>query len=123
MSPFVRDGDLCICLRTEKVCTGEVVIYRDQTGKEKIGRVVAIGGQTIDFPEAGGYTLDGYQPSEEIPYETYSAGAQYPLQLTGQEVFVLNDFRSLTDDSRTIGPVERNTIEGTLFFLLRRRGF
>lgn len=135
MSPFVRDGDLCIFLRTEKVTAGEVVIYKDRKGKDRIGRIAGIGGQTIDFPENGGYTLDGYQPSEEIPYETYQAehfenadgdgdsGVRYPLELKEGELFILNDFRSLTDDSRIAGPVKKDSIKGKLFFLLRRRGF
>lgn len=126
MSPFVRDGDLCIFIKMEKASLGDVVLYLNQENKLQIGRIAAVGGQTVDFQETGGYTVDNCQPLEEIPYETYSAedaALTYPLTLSENEVFILNDFRSLTEDSRSCGPVNREQIRGKLFVLFRRRGF
>lgn len=126
MSPFVRDGDLCIFLKLSEPTLGEVVLYRDSEGREHVGRITAIGGQTVDFPEAGGYTVDGYEPVEEIPYETHPSPEStlaVPLMLGEDEVFLMHDFRSLTNDSRENGAINRGSIEGKLLFLLRRRGF
>ena len=102
MSPYVRDGDLCIFYRLDKIYLNDVVLYEDENGKERVGRVVASGGQKVEFAQEGGYQVDDYQPTEENPYETYKAekgNVKYPLQLKTEEYFMLNDFRKITTDS------------------------
>ena len=124
MFPFVKDGDLCIAYKLDDYTTGDVVLYRNDEGKMKLGRIVAVGGQSVDFPKDGGYTVDGYQPSEEITYQTFgSNGVKYPIDVGNDEVFIMNDFRSDTDDSRQFGGVKKSDIDGKLLFLIRRRGF
>lgn len=126
MSPFVRDGDLCVFNKLEKSYLNDVVLYHGDKGKLRIGRIVATGGQTIDFQEDGGYTVDDYTPTEEVPYETHyseKSEVEFPIALAEDEVFIMNDFRSITDDGREMGPVKRDRIEGKLFFMLRRRNF
>ena len=124
MFPFVKDGDLCIVYKLDDYTTGDVVLYRNNEGKMKLGRIVAVGGQSVDFPKDGGYTVDGYQPSEEITYQTFGAdGVKYPIDVGDDEVFIMNDFRSDTDDSRQFGSIKKSDIKGKLLFLIRRRGF
>ena len=124
MFPFVKDGDLCIVYKLDDYTTGDVVLYRNHEGKMKFGRIAAVGGQSVDFPKDGGYTVDGYQPSEEITYQTFGAdGVKYPIDVGDDEVFIMNDFRSDTDDSRQFGGVKKSDIYGKLLFLIRRRGF
>lgn len=89
-------------------------------------RIIAIGGQKVDFMEEGGYQINGYQPTEENPYETYldeESEVQYPIVLDEDSYFILNDFRKDTYDSRHFGPVKEENIKGSLLFLMRRRGF
>lgn len=124
MFPFVKDGDLCIVYKLDDYTTGDVVLYRNDEGKMKLGRIVAVGGQSVDFPKDGGYTVDGYQPSEEITYQTFGAdGVKYSIDVDDDEAFIMNDFRSDTDDSRQFGGVKKSDIDGKLLFLIRRRGF
>lgn len=124
MFPFVKDGDLCIVYKLDDYTTGDVVLYRNDEGKMKLGRIVAVGGQSVDFPKDGGYAVDGYQPSEEITYQTFGAdGVKYPIDVDDDEAFIMNDFRSDTDDSRQFGGVKKSDIDGKLLFLIRRRGF
>ena len=124
MFPFVKDGDLCIVYKLDDYTTGDVVLYRNDEGKMKLGRIVAVGGQSVDFPKDGGYTVDGYQPSEEITYQTFGAdGVKYPIDVDDDEAFIMNDFRSDTDDSRQFGGVKKSDMDGKLLFLIRRRGF
>ena len=124
MFPLVKDGDLCIVYKLDDYTTGDVVLYRNDEGKMKLGRIVAVGGQSVDFPKDGGYTVDGYQPSEEITYQTFGAdGVKYPIDVDDDEAFIMNDFRSDTDDSRQFGGVKKSDIDGKLLFLIRRRGF
>ncbi len=126
MSPYVKDGDLCIFYKLEKIHINDVVLYETDNGETKVGRVAAYSGQTIDFTDNGEYLTDGYFPAEENPYDTYvsdSSENTYPLKLDEDEVFILNDFRQLTSDSREYGPVKIEKIKGKLLFLMRRRGF
>lgn len=126
MFPSVRDGDLCLFYRLEECHLNDIVLYEDMDGKKKPGRVIAIAGQTVTFPEDGGYEVNGYQPAEEIPYETYQAEnspVNYPLTVPEGSFFILNDYRSDSSDSRQYGVVSETQIIGKLLFLLRRRGF
>lgn len=126
MSPFVRDGDLTIYNRMdrEEIYLNDVVLYEDEDGIEHVGRVVAGNGQEVDFPENGGYRVNGYLVSEEILYETYAAEdsvVNYPIRLGDDEYFILNDFRSITSDSREYGAIKRSRIKGKILCLFRWR--
>ena len=84
MYPYVKDGDFCIFYRLDKIYLNDVVLYEDEKGKERVGRIVASGGQSVTFAEEGGYLVNDYQPIEENPYETYKAEkgkVNYPLLL------------------------------------------
>lgn len=126
MFPSIKDGDLCILYKIEESHTNDIVLYKTSDGKERLGRIVAVGDQKVNFPEEGGYTVNDYQPAEEITYETYRAkksDMKYPITLEKDEYFILNDYRSDTSDSREYGVVKKEDIEGKLIFILRRRGF
>lgn len=124
MSPFFRDGDLGIFFRPGSPKTGEIILYRCGSGKLKAGRVAAIEGQVISYPEGGGYLVNGCVPAEEIPYTTSPAeGTESPVTVPEDSFYILNDFRQITDDSRQEGCVKHDQICGTLVFLFRRRNF
>ena len=121
----VKDGDLCIFYRPAALNIGDAVLYDNGRGEKKVGRIVAFPGQEVDFPEDGGYLINGYSPSEQIPYETYrseKSAVKYPVSLAEDEYFIMNDFRSDTSDSRETGTVRREQITGSLVFIFRRRG-
>ncbi len=126
MFPALKDGDLCIVYRAGKYYTGDLVVYKTADGDTRAGRIAACGGQEVSFPEGGGYTVDGYQPAEEILYPTYRAQegtVVYPLTVQEDSFFIMNDFRSDEEDSRSLGCVGKEDIVGRAVFLCRRRGF
>lgn len=126
MFPMVKDGDLVLFYRLGGYHIGDVVLYKDADGKQRVGRIAAAAGDTVDFPAGGGYLVNGGMPAEEITYETYAADAAdvaYPLEIAEGMYFVLNDFRSDTGDSRQSGPVARARLMGKAVFILRRRSF
>lgn len=49
MFPSVRDGDLGIFYRLTDCYTDDVVLYTDKTGQVTVGRIIAVGGQTVEF--------------------------------------------------------------------------
>ena len=124
MYPAVRDGDLCITYRLEDYFSRDIVAYRDAEGTLRVARVIAREGDTVDADEEG-LIINGSHISEEIFYPTEMDGLPFslPRRLEAGEVFLLNDFRSDRNDSRSFGILSTDALEGKLILLLRRRGF
>lgn len=124
MFPAIKEGDLVIAYRIGKPSPGDAVIYKDDKGRERFGRVTASAGMRVEIGDAG-YLIDGYAPSEEIFYPTDVADnskIEFPLTVPEEEFFILNDFRAQKDDARTEGCTPANRIIGKAVFVLRRRG-
>ena len=126
MHPSIRDGDLGILyLLEDKYYNNEIIAYI-KDNEIRLGRIVATTGQKVDFPEKGGYTVDGYGPNEDLPYETHLPEGNklaLPIKVKDNQYFVLNDYRSNDKDSRTYGVISKEDIIGKIVLLFRRRGF
>lgn len=125
MHPMVRDGDLVISLRLQKPFINAAVLYEHE-GKTTVGRVIALEGSVVSIAENGGITVNGNVPAEEVFYPTFPADGseiQYPYTVPQGKVFILNDFREDTNDSRSFGAVDVGDLKGTLLLTMRRRGF
>lgn len=125
MHPMVRDGDLVITLRPQSPYINAAVMYKHDD-KTTVGRVVALEGSVVDIAKNGGITVNGNVPTEEVFYPTYPADGSdimYPYTVPQGKVFILNDFREDTNDSRSFGAVDAGDLQGTLLLTMRRRGF
>ena len=125
MHPAVRDGDLVIAYRLQKPYINSAVLYENDS-KTCVGRVIAFEGDEINITEEGKLTVNGISPAEEVFYPTVPAENSkiaYPYKVESGKAFVLNDFRTDTDDSRTFGAVDLKDIKGTLLLTMRHRDF
>ena len=125
MHPMVRDGDLVISLRLQGPFINAAVLYRHDD-KTTVGRVVAMEGSVINIDGSGSFTINDNTPTEEVFYPTYPADGseiKYPYTVPQGKVFILNDFREDTNDSRSFGAVDTGELQGTLLLTMRRRGF
>ena len=125
MHPSVRDGDLVVSFRLQRPYINAAVMYEHE-GKTRIGRVIALEGNTVAISDNGEMTVNGIIPSEEVFYPTYPAegsNIQFPYTVEPGKVFILNDFRNDTYDSRSFGAVDVSDLKGPLLFTMRRRGF
>ena len=125
MHPAIRDGDLVVTLRVQRPYLNAVVMY-EHDAKSCIGRVVGMPGDKIDISDIGSLTVNGAVPAEEVFYPTYrceTADIAYPYTVGEDQVFILNDFRSDTNDSRSFGAVDMKDVKGPVLIMLRRRGF
>ena len=120
MYPAVRDGELVVVSRIAKISSGAVVLYRTEDGKERIGRIAASGGSQVEISEAG-LSVDGLFQYQTIPYETPTGSLTYPYQVAEDCCFILNDYRSLTEDSRIFGGIEKKDISGVVIFAMQYR--
>jgi len=129
MYPAIKDGDLCILFRDptlrlmgEQYAAGDVVAYRIE-GKRHFGRVIAIGGDTVQL-EGGSVTVNGVTEGEGILYPTYLRSGEtfYIQSVQNDTLYVLGDYRTHTEDSRDFGPIPLDSVEGKVISILRRRG-
>ena len=129
MFPAMKDGDLCVVYRTpirklmgEQVQADEIIAYQAD-GKRAFGRVVAVAGDVVMLSDSGSLMVNGVTEGGDIVFPTYAEGElEYPYLVPEGCVYVLGDRRVSTTDSRTLGPIPLERVEGKLITILRRRG-
>ena len=123
MYPALKDGDLCITYKLDTYVANDVVVYNID-GEIHFGRIIAREGDTIDGDKEG-LLLNGFHANEEVFYSTdmTKTDLDLPITLGKDEFFILNDYRDDTNDSRTYGVVNKNSLKGKIIFIFRRRGF
>lgn len=124
MYPRLRDGDMVIFYRLEAEQNVNDVIAYSKNGTQYYGRIVALGGDSVDLNEDGQLMVNGSVQQEEVFSATSAEGRAtvFPVQLAQDEVFVLGDNREYAQDSRDFGPVLHAEIHGKVISILRNRG-
>ena len=125
MYPAIRDGDLIVAYRLQRPYLNAAVLYRHD-GKLRMGRIVAMPDSEVYISEGGALTVNGIMPAEEVFYPTIrseTGAVSYPYAVGADEVFILNDFRSDTNDSRAFGAAALDDVIGPVLLTVRRRGF
>lgn len=123
MFPAVKDGDLIIGFRLhQEYAKNDVVVYTAD-GKTHIGRIAAGAGDVVTLDDSGTLLVNGTAQSGEIMYPTYAKeGMEYPYRVPEDEVFILGDYRTQTEDSRDFGSIPLENVQGKVITILRRRG-
>ena len=125
MVPAVKDGDLAIVFRMQQeYAKNDVIAYRTDTGT-KFGRIVARATDVVTIDDNGSLTVNGTTQTGEILYPTYpdeDGSLTYPYKVPENSVFVLGDYRTRATDSRLLGAVSLDQVEGKVITILRRRG-
>lgn len=124
MYPAVREGDLVMYYRTVSPARQDTVVY-EFDGELRIGRVAAMSGDVLGKTRDGKLTMNGkiqpVQPRRGI-YEETMAEKFAGRTLSENEIFLLGDARDEAVDSRELGTVSKENIQGKVFMLWRRRG-
>ena len=123
MYPRIDSGDFLLVYRLDKDPKAQDIMMFEKNGTRYVGRVVAVGGDTVEITKDGAVKINGYNMVEtNIFYETYplEGFTTYPLTLEKDECFVLADQRKGTEDSRFFGPVNYRELEGTVISVMRR---
>ena len=125
MHPAIRDGELVVSLRLQAPYLNAAVLY-EHDKKTCVGRVVALPGNTVEITSSGELKVNGAVAAEDIYYPTFpseNSDIKYPLTVEDGKVFILNDHREDTNDSRTFGTIDIKDTKGPIIFSFRRRGF
>ncbi len=123
MFPALKDGDLALGFRLERTLrSGDVVLYQAD-GDLHFGRILTLGGNTVEISGDGSVKINGVSESGEILFSTDDPGTlTYPYEVPEGSVFILGDYRTETKDSRTFGAIPISSIKGKVLTILRRRG-
>lgn len=115
MLPNFTDGEL---LLTEKVTyrfqdieRGDVVVFQAPGARKVdfIKRIIGLPGDNIEI-ENGSVFINGKRLKE--PYETQSTDGNLKINVGEDQFFVLGDNRMASSDSRSFGPIKKDTIKG-----------
>lgn len=121
MSPTLRLRDIVPldreAYRTASIARGDVVVYRSQKHEGMLlpSRVAGLSGETVELRSSRLF-VNGQQVAER--YVEGDAGEQPfsrdhgPIAVPPGCVFLLGDFRDLSEDSRFIGPVLTQLVVG-----------
>ena len=123
MYPRVDAGDLLLYYRLDKEVKAQDIVVLKKNDTTYIGRVVAVGGDTVEITEGQALVVNGSAMVESnifYPTPVYEGFIEYPLTLAEGECFVLSDSRNGGEDSRYYGPVRRDELLGTVITVVRR---
>ena len=126
MYPKVMAGDVLLYSRMESGYHINDVVSTTVEGTEYILRVVAQGGDTVDFSEDGFLIVNDQIQYEEITQESYAiedAEMSYPYQVPAGSYFLLADARTDGIDSRIFGARTIKQINGKVIGSFRHRQF
>ncbi len=123
MSPNIKTGDLLLYYRLDKSCRAQDVIVLHKNGTDYVGRVVAVGGDTVEITDDDKLVINGNTVSETniyTPTPRYEGFAEYPLKTEADAYFVLADNRAGSEDSRYYGTVKQAEVLGKVITVVRR---
>jgi signal peptidase I len=121
MYPNFKTGDMVLFSRLYRECeVGDVILFREDDGRELIKRVVAVAGDEVDIDDESGTLYVNGVPQEDLPVfyatVTHDSDVSFPLVVGENEVFVLGDNRTISRDSRDIGTISCDKITGKAFW-------
>ena len=106
-------------LGIERIARGDLVVFwfAADPGKSYIKRVVALPGDRVRI-DRGSVYVNGQSLREDYVPEEYRDRVSVPeLTVPADYYYVLGDHRSSSSDSRSWGPVRRETIYGKAVFV------
>ncbi|MBP3708448.1 MAG: signal peptidase I [Clostridia bacterium] len=119
MSPTTEDGDIVICVKSEKMNTGDIVAFY-YNNKILVKRVIAKSGDWVNVSEDGTVFVNNEKIDE--PYVSEKAlgecDIEFPYQVPEKRIFVMGDHRSVSVDSRStsVGCVAEEQIVGKIVY-------
>ena len=117
MVPTLKGGELMILKKYDKSFNrfDVVVVNKNVEGDNLIKRVIGLPGETIRYKNNHLYIND------EIIDDIYAYGDTGNFQeivLANDEYFLMGDNREISLDSRSLGVIKKNEIEGTTNLIL-----
>ena len=123
MSPNIKASDLLFYYKLDKSYRAQDVVVLVKNDTTYVGRIVAVGGDSVDITDSERLKVNDNMVSEPHIYgdtPRFEGFVQYPVQLGNDEYFILCDSRGGSEDSRYYGTVSADDIRGKVVSVLRR---
>ena len=123
MSPNIKASDLLFYYKLDKSYRAQDVVVLVKNDTTYVGRIVAVGGDSVDITDSERLKVNGNMVSEPHIYgdtPRFEGFVQYPVQLGNDEYFILCDSRGGSEDSRYYGTVSADDIRGKVVSVLRK---
>jgi len=104
---------------------GDIIFFHNEKeNREVVKRIIGMPGDSIDIDAQGNVLVNGVLLEED--YVTSATlirdgDISFPVQLGEDEYFVMGDNRAISYDSREIGPIKIEDIDGRVIFVVRYR--
>lgn len=123
MLPRLEDSDRLFINKFvyhfEAIGRGDVVVFRYPRDPEKsyIKRVIALPGDTLRIDHGRVYVNGEPVREPYVPLEYRDDGSMAEMVIPADSYFMMGDHRSISQDSRVFGPVDRSLIYGKAVFI------
>lgn len=124
MEPSINDGDLVLFYRLDKEYAPGDVIVINIDGKNMVVRVIALPGQSVSFDEDGVLFVNNHVDTNKTYFKNVipsDSNVSYPLIVDEGSLFVLGDYRTSTNDSRTLGCISKKNVKGKAIIVLKTK--
>lgn len=119
MDPTLKTGETMILNKLAMNVKGlkrwDIVVIKLDNNNYLIKRVIALPGETIKY-EAGILYINGAKMIDQ--YSLTETDDFEEVKVAKDEYFVMGDNRAVSQDSRVIGPVKKNAIQGKTNLIL-----
>lgn len=123
MAPNIKNADLLLFYRLNSSFQAQDVVVLRKNDTTYIGRVVAVGGDSVDITDEAALVINGNIVSESNIYTAtprYEGFQEYPVKVPEGSYFILADSRNGGEDSRYYGTVTGDEINGRVITVIRR---
>ena len=123
MLPRLEDSDRLFINKFvyhfEAIERGDVVVFHYPRDPEKsyIKRVIALPGDTLRIDHGRVYVNGKFVREPYVPLEYRDDGSTAEMVIPADTYFMMGDHRSISQDSRAFGPVDRSLIYGKAVFI------
>ncbi len=122
MNPTLESGDVVLVNKLSYDLGSpkryDIVAFEQEGSSISIKRVIGLPGETVQIIDNMVY-IDGevLDTTELFSVATIAGAAEYPIELGGDEYFLLGDNRDSSEDSRfaTVGNVKRSQLIGKIW--------
>lgn len=124
MEPNINDGDLVLFYRLDKEYVPGDAIVINKDGKNMVVRVIALPGQSVSFDEEGVLFVNNHVDTNKTYFKNVipnDSNISYPLIVDEGCLFVLGDYRTNTNDSRTFGCISKKDVKGKIIVVLKTK--
>lgn len=110
MNKNLADGDILLLYKLAKIDRYDIVVLDEEYDNEVIiKRVIGLPGETVEIKNDKIY-VDDEEIDDKYAYGETSDYAKVILK--DDEYFILGDNRLVSKDSRTFGPISKDSIKG-----------